>query len=211
VFDLSHFQWSLWNRWDLVVVSAVVHVFVLAVFVGSAFMKPKKGFVKGNGILIAFIVALYLEMYGIPLTIFLLQPILTEVFAGSIYPSSFSLRIIGSILILIGFLLIYFGWREIYHNKEQRLVKWGIYTYIRHPQYLGIALLTLGQLIQWPTLLGLILWPGILLIYYKLSRSEENELFESFGEEFVAFKKEVPGYFPKINFKLQRVQKEKAL
>lgn len=185
----------IWGRWDLVAVSIVVHLIFLFFFISSSFVRPKKVDFRSKGILVGFIVALYFEMYGMPLTIFLLQPLLPNPL-DSLYPIPMALRMTGSVLIFAGFIIIYAGWKKI-HRKRDGVVKEGIYKYIRHPQYLGMFLLTFGQLIQWPTITGIILWPCLLLIYYKLALKEEKDVEEKFGKEYTKYKSEVPGFIPK--------------
>lgn len=185
-----------WGRWDLVAISVIVHVVVLLFFISSSFVKPKKVDFRSKGLLVGFIVALYFEMYGIPLTIFLLQPLMADTLV-SFYPVSFPLRFLGSLMIFVGFVILYLGWKRI-HSRGDKVIKTGIYAYVRHPQYVGLMLLTLGQLIQWPTLLGMILWPLLLVIYYKLALAEEKEVAARFGEEYERYRAEVPAFFPKL-------------
>lgn len=185
-----------WGRWDLVAISIVVHLIFLFFFISSSFVRPKKVDFRSKGILVGFVVALYFEMYGIPLTIFLLQPFFSNILL-TIYPVPFITRIIGSGLILAGFVVIYLGWKKI-HLKEAGLVTKGIYAFIRHPQYVGLSLLTFGQLIQWPTLTGFLLWPFLVLIYYKLALKEEKDVEAEFGKAYLKYKSEVPRFFPEI-------------
>ncbi len=188
-------QWHLWERWDLVTISIVVHLIIIFFFISSSFVRPKKIDFRSKGILTGFIIALYFEMYGIPLTIYLLQPFLSE-YLIRLYPVPFVLRMVGSILIFIGFINIYLGWKKI--HSQNRMVKEGIYSVIRHPQYVGLMLLTLGQLIQWPTVTALVLWPGIVWIYYRLALMEEKEAEQQYGKEYENYKKSVPGFIPNI-------------
>jgi len=186
----------IWGRWDLVVVSIIVHLIFLFFFISSSFARPKKVDFRSKGILVGFIVALYFEMYGIPLTIFLLQPLLPNPLE-SLYPLPIAIRILGSVLIFAGFIVIYLGWKKI-HRKSDGVVTEGIYQYIRHPQYAGLFLLTFGQLIQWPTITGILLWPILLFIYYRLALKEERDVEEKYGMEYTKYKSEVPRFFPKL-------------
>ncbi|GAX91703.1 methyltransferase family protein [Effusibacillus lacus] len=200
----------LWGRWDLVIISIIVHLVVLFFFISSSFLKPKKVDFRSKGILVGFVIALYFEMYGIPLTIFLLQPLMSE-FLMHFYPVPFAIRFIGSVLIFLGFVIIYLGWKKI-HSRGNEVIKTGIYSYVRHPQYIGLMLLTLGQVVQWPTITGIILWPLLLVIYYKLALHEEKDVETRFGEEYQQYKAEVPGFFPKLNLGfLSWRHKEKTL
>lgn len=186
--------WTLWERWDLVAVSILVHAIVLLFFISSSFLKPKRVDFRSKGVLVGFIVALYFEMYGIPLTIFLMQPLLAN-FVIDFYPISFPLRLTGSLLIFLGFVIIYLGWKKI-HSRGDQVIRTGIYAHVRHPQYIGLMLLTLGQIIQWPTITGIILWPLLLWIYYKLSRKEEADMEAHFGEAYRQYRAEVPPFLP---------------
>jgi protein-S-isoprenylcysteine O-methyltransferase Ste14 len=98
--------------------------------------------------------------------------------------------------------LIIFGWSKIYKAKgEGKLVTTGIYAHVRHPQYLGFLLLTLGMLFEWTTIFTLVLWPFLALIYYRLAKTEEKEAEEQFGEEFREYKRRVPMFIPRLRVK----------
>lgn len=200
---------ALWGRWDLVGISVVVHAIFLLFFIGGSFAKPRSVDFRSKGILVGFIVALYFEMYGIPLTVFLLQPVLPNLFAD-FYPVAFPLRFAGSVLIFAGFVIIYLGWKKI-HSAGDRLVKTGIYSHIRHPQYVGLLLLTFGQMVQWPTLTGMALWPFLAAVYYRLARKEERDMLNLFGKEYEQYCSNVPRFFPKIRFTSPWMKKQKTI
>jgi len=111
---------------------------------------------------------------------------------------------IGLTLNLIGGLLIIYGWKEIhkqYWSKEEgkgKLVTKGIYAYIRHPQYTGFLLITLGMLIHWATIPLLIMWPILLLIYYRLAKKEEKEMEKEFGSDYSQYKTKTGMFLPHI-------------
>jgi protein-S-isoprenylcysteine O-methyltransferase Ste14 len=91
--------------------------------------------------------------------------------------------------------LVILGWLKI--HKAQGLVTDGIYRYLRHPQYIGLFLIMTGWLLHWPTLLTLIIFPVLLVVYYRLAINEEKVLAESFNEEFEAYRKQTPRFFPR--------------
>ena len=163
---------------------------------------------------LAFIVALYIEMYGVPLTayifmwalgidkIYTLEFLLTELIGEKMFFIVFTYFIfpLSTIIIVIGILLIVFGWKRIHEAKGQ-LVTTGIYSHVRHPQYLGFLLLTLGMNLEWTTFFTILLWPVIAVLYYRLAKKEEKESEEVFGEEYRKYKRSVPMLIPRIRKK----------
>jgi protein-S-isoprenylcysteine O-methyltransferase Ste14 len=109
---------------------------------------------------------------------------------------------IGSALSLVGALLVIQGWKVIhrrYWSKEEgkgTLVTDGIYAYIRHPQYTGFILITLGLLVHWATIPLLIMWPILMLLYYRLAKREEKDMEKEFGTPYVEYKKKTSMFFP---------------
>ena len=102
-----------------------------------------------------------------------------------------------NIIILIGVFLIVFGWRRIYGAKGQ-LVTTGIYGHVRHPQYLGFLLITLGMNVLWITISTLLLWPILAVLYYRLAKEEDKKMEDTFGEEYRKYKHMVPMFIPRI-------------
>ncbi len=165
---------------------------------------------RNAGLIQAFIVALYAEMYGFPLTIYLLTSFLGFDIPwlhvkGHLWASLFGWgtgmamveMVAGYTFVFLGLSLIVRGWQQIYEaRKEDRFVTSGIYRHIRHPQYTGIYLAIFGQLIHWPTIPTLVLFPVIVAAYYTLARKEEKVMIEKFGDEYSAYVKKVPMFFP---------------
>jgi protein-S-isoprenylcysteine O-methyltransferase Ste14 len=194
-----------YGLWGLV----AFHIGVFLLF-GLGLLQPEsRREWRSMGAFTAFVVALYTEMYGFPLTIYLLTAWLgrypaAEPFAhaaGNLWatlllgPWSAGLLMgVGGVLILVGAALVIGGWRSI--HSATGLVTDGIYATIRHPQYAGIGITILGALIQWPTLLTLVMAPVLLASYARLARKEERELEARFGEAYRAYRERVPACMP---------------
>jgi len=194
-----------YGLWTLV----AFHVAFFLLFALSLLQPASRREWRSMSAFVAFIVALYTEMYGFPLTIYLLtawlgrypaaQPFAHA--AGNLWatllfgPWAAGLLMgLGGVLIIAGVALVVSGWRSI--HAATGLVTDGIYANIRHPQYAGIGITILGALIQWPTLLTLVMAPILLASYVRLARKEEQELEARFGEAYRAYRKRVPAFLP---------------
>lgn len=159
----------------------------------------------------AFLVVLFIEMYGFALTWYIMIGVFGQSYAATLwvllsgltgetlFVSIFLgfLLPLSNIVVLMGMFLVIFGWRKI-HNAESRLVTTGIYGYVRHPQYLGFMLITLGMNILWVTISTLILWPILVFVYYRLAKQEDKEVQKRFGEEYQRYKQDVPMFIPRL-------------
>ncbi|NIR50984.1 isoprenylcysteine carboxylmethyltransferase family protein [candidate division KSB1 bacterium] len=153
---------------------------------------------KQKGVFVAFVIALMTEMFGWPLLIFLISP-LVEVpsvrgWAREIFGHYGAM--IGTWLSMIGLLLIALGWRQI--HKAEGLVTSGIYRYMRHPQYTGIFLFTLGWILHWPSVITLSMWPILVAAYVWLARREEKFAVEEFGDTYRRYADNTPRFFPRV-------------
>ena len=195
---------SHYGQWGFVLI--ILTVFIWFIF---SFLKPKKKIEwRNSGIFGAFLIALYAEMYGFPLTIYVLSSVFgidipfTHI-GGHLWASLLGLgetgamveMMIGYFIIIIGGILVVAGWKKIYHAKD-KLATGGIYKYMRHPQYTGIILITIGMLVHWPTLITLLMEPILILAYYSLAKKEEKEMERKFGEAYQEYKSRVPMFLP---------------
>lgn len=161
---------------------------------------------RSKGMLSAFILALFAEMFGVPLLIFLLQPLGADYtlwdtlglggIKSSVYYFSkhWPTRAIGVWMTLCGMLLVFLGWMKI--HKSQGLVTSGIYRFMRHPQYTGIFLIITGWMFRWLNPTILIMYPILLILYYRLARREENQVLKEFGDAYIRYKETTPMFLP---------------
>ena len=166
------------------------------------------------GVTTAFIIALFTEMYGFPLTIYILTAVLGAKYpalnpfahaSGHLWVTFLGgggimltvIHIISDGMMIAGFLIMSAGWRKV-HGGKGALVTDGVYAYVRHPQYSGLVMVTIGLLIQWPTIITAIMWPVLIYAYYRLSRKEEQDLEREFGEAYRRYKEKTPMFIPRI-------------
>ena len=106
--------------------------------------------------------------------------------------------LVGYTVVFIGISLLVEGWREVYlATKEGRLATDGLYAVVRHPQYTGIFLAVVGQLIHWPTIPTLVLFPVIVWAYYRLAKHEEQQMLEKYGRPYFVYQQQLPMFVPK--------------
>ena len=202
-----------YGLWSLVIIDSAFFLFF-----AFTFFKPKtKRDWRTFGTFSAFIVALFVEMYGFPLTIYLLLPWLTRRFPGvdplghdfgHLWYSLFGfqgnphwnpIHIASNLVIFGGFLLLSSAWTVLY--KAQRagtLATSGAYACVRHPQYVAFILIMFGFLLQWPTLVTLVLFPVLTVTYVRLGRREEAEVRAKFGDEWDRYAARTPAFIPTL-------------
>jgi protein-S-isoprenylcysteine O-methyltransferase Ste14 len=199
-----------YGHWSLVMVSVLLVFFFVSKYIPIRTRFEK----RSGGMLATFIIALFTEMYGFPLTIYLLSSrfgieipfthkyghllayILTYIGLDILYGWAL-VMIISNVMIIIGIIWISRGWKQVYSSGGE-LVTSGIYARMRHPQYSGVILAAAGFLIQWPTLLTLILFPFVVTMYYRLAMREERDVEEKFKAEYPHYRKHVPAFVPKV-------------
>ena len=208
-----HDDISGYGLWSLVFINSAV--FILFAF---TFFKPETSRDwRSFGAFSAFLVALFAEMYGFPLTIYVLSGWLQSRFRGVDWfshdaghllevlfgwranPHAGPFHILSFAFIGVGFLLISVGWKALYEAQRQhRLVTSGIYSYVRHPQYVGFILVMFGFLLQWPTLLTLAMFPVLVFMYVRLAQSEERDALAEFSAAYERYMHDVPGFVPRL-------------
>ncbi len=200
-----------YGLWLLVIVNSAV--FIIFAFSFGKPHSPRDW--RSFSAFSAFIVALFTEMYGFPLTIYLLSGWLQSRYPGSdlmshdaghLWSTIFGLKgdphasvlhILSNLLIAAGFILLWAAWRVLYKAQKQRgLATTGVYAYVRHPQYAGFIAIMVGSLLQWPTILTLLMFPLLVVMYVRLAHAEEAEAHRAFGAEYDRYAAAVPGWIP---------------
>lgn len=200
-----------YGLWILVVVNSVVFI-VFAV----SFFHPRSGRDwRTLGGFAAFVVALFTEMYGYPLTVYLLTGPLGGIVpgvnlghdAGHLWadliqwkgnPHVSPFHIASYIAIGGGFWLIAAAWRVLFEAlRAESLAITGAYAHLRHPQYAGLMLIMFGFLLQWPTLPTLVMFPVLVNVYRRLAIREEREVAEKFGDSWIRYRARTPRFIPR--------------
>ncbi|WP_367318669.1 isoprenylcysteine carboxylmethyltransferase family protein [Streptomyces sp. HUAS ZL42] len=202
---------AAYGLWPLVVLNTLLFV----VFAAGFFHPKTKRDWRATGAYSAFMVALFTEMYGTPLTIYLLGswlgsqfPLLRDTHAGghlwndltgwSGDPHLSPFHLAGYFAIGTGFWLIAAAWKVLHEAAQNdRLATTGPCAWVRHPQYDGFLLIMIGFLLQWPTIPTLIMFPVLVYVYVRPARSEEREVTRQFGEQWTAYADNTPAFWPK--------------
>jgi len=208
---MSH-ETPAYGLWGLVLINSVI--FIMFAF---TFFKPKTSRDwRSFGAFSAFLVALFTEMYGFPLTLYFISGwlqtrypnvdwlshdaghLLEMLFGWKANPHLGPFHIASNVLIILGFLLISAAWHVLYEaQREGRLAVTGPYAYVRHPQYAGFVMIMFGFLLQWPTLLTVAMFPVLVWMYVRLARDEEREAIATFGTAYRAYGERVPSFIPR--------------
>lgn len=208
-----HDNTPAYGLWPLVIINSAFFIFF-----AFTFFKPKtKRDWRSLGGFSAFIVALFTEMYGFPLTIYLFSGwlqthypqvdwfshdaghLLEMMFGWRVNPHFGPFHLASFVFIGGGFWLISAGWQALYRaQRSHTLATTGIYAWVRHPQYVGFVLVMFGFLLQWPTLLTLAMFPLLVFMYVRLARSEERESLAEFGQAYRRYMDEVPAFIPRL-------------
>ena len=202
-----------YGLWLLVVINA--GVFIIFAF---SFARPRTARDwRSFGAFSAFLVALFTEMYGFPLTIYLLSGWLGSRYPGVNIlshntghlwetllgwrgdPHLNPLHLLSNVIIGVGFLILASAWDVLYKaQREGQLATTGPYAQVRHPQYGGFILIMSGFLLQWPTLLTLVMFPVLVTMYVRLARREEREVQAAFGETYRRYAATTPAFVPRF-------------
>ena len=200
-------------------------LWMLVVFNSAIFLMFAFSFFKPNtardwrtfSAFAAFIVALFVEMYGFPLSIYLMSGWLQTKYpnldllshnSGHLWstllgekgdPHFGVLHIASYVFLGYGFYLLSSAWNVLYHaQRGSALAVSGPYARIRHPQYVAFVLILFGFLLQWPTLLTLVMFPILLVMYGRLSVTEEEDMRVRFGNAYESYVQRTPRFFPRM-------------
>jgi protein-S-isoprenylcysteine O-methyltransferase Ste14 len=204
---------SGYGLWTLMILNSAIFIFF-----AFSFIKPQtKTDWRSLGAFSAFVVALFTEMYGFPLTIYFLSGWLTSRFPEVDFlehdnghllhilfgfegnPHFDPLHIASNLLIVLGFFLLASAWRVLHYAQQTRtLACTGWYARCRHPQYLAFILIMFGFLLQWPTIPTVVMFPILVWVYVRLAKHEERLVLAEFGEEYRRYMTNIPAFIPKL-------------
>ncbi|MBI5463002.1 MAG: isoprenylcysteine carboxylmethyltransferase family protein [Gammaproteobacteria bacterium] len=201
-----------YGLWSLVIVNSLVFIVFAFSFTKPHTQRDWRSF----GAFSAFVVALFSEMYGYPLTIYLLSGwlqsrypdvnwfahdsghLLEMLFGWKTNPHFGPFHLLSFALIGGGFWLLSAAWKVLYAaQRTHTLATTGPYAVMRHPQYAGFVLIMSGFLVQWPTLLTIVMFPVLVYMYVRLARREEREAATEFGADYVRYTARVPAFIPR--------------
>ena len=204
----------LWGEhhalWPLVFINS--SVFILFAF---SFFKPKikrdwRNFSGFSG----FIIASFAEMYGFPLTIYLLSGWLTRRFPGANLfshdmrhlwyqrmrfngdPHTNPIHLASIVFIIAGFLLLAASWNAFFAAQKAKRLATGPYNHVRHPQYVALIVIMLSFFLLWPTLITLVMFPVLVVAYVRLAHREEGKAVAEFGQLWMNYARCTPRWFP---------------
>ena len=202
-----------YGLWFLVLVNSLVFL----IFAFSFFRPRTRRDWRTFGAFSAFIVALFTEMYGFPLTIYLVSGWLGSRYPGVDFLSHEAghlwqtllgwqgnahfgpVHIVSDVLIFAGFFLLAASWKVLYKAQRNReLAITGPYSKIRHPQYMAFIVIMMGFLVQWPTLPTVLMFPVLVWMYVRLARREEQEALAEFSEQYMRYAENTPRFFPRV-------------
>lgn len=203
---------TAYGLWSLVIINSLV--FIIFAFSFAKPQSPRDW--RSFGAFSAFLVALFTEMYGFPLTIYLFSGWLASRFPGIDFASHdgghllemmFGWRsnphfgpfhLVSALAIGGGFWLLADAWKVLYAaQRGHALATTGPYARLRHPQYVGLILIMFGFLLQWPTLVTLVMFPILVTMYVLLAKREERESEAEFGDEYRLYANTTPAFFPR--------------
>ena len=202
-----------YGLWGLVVLNSAIFIFFALSFAKPTSPRDWRTFGAFSG----FIVALFAEMYGFPLTIYVLSGwlqshypqvdflshdaghLLETLFGWKTNPHFGPFHVASNVLIGAGFLLLYTAWQVLFAaQKEGKLATTGPYARVRHPQYDGFVLILAGFLLQWPTILTLAMFPVLVYMYVRLAKFEEGESERAFGQAWRDYAGRTPRFLPRF-------------
>jgi protein-S-isoprenylcysteine O-methyltransferase Ste14 len=197
-----------YHNWFLV----AFYIIVVGVFLFGILRPRKRSEWRSAGMAQAWVIALYAEMYGLPLTMYLVawltgkSAYVDDHFRGHAWAylmgwgetGAIVFDVVGQLLIAAGAILAIIGWRQVYRGRGE-MVTTGLYRRVRHPQYTGFLLFLLGSVVNWPTLLTLVMLPLLMWTYYRLARMEEADAIAAYGDAYRDYMKTTGMFLPRFS------------
>jgi len=215
---MKNYEFPDYGLWSLVAINSLIFIVFAFSFTRPKSLRDWRSF----GAFSAFLVALFTEMYGYPLTIYLFSGWLSSRFPGIDWfahdsghllemmfgwggnPHVGPFHLLSSVFVFGGFILLAAAWRVLYRAQRGRtMAMTGPYALMRHPQYAAFISIMFGFLLQWPTLLTLLMFPILVFMYVRLAQREEREALAEPGEEYRSYIIRTPAFFPNFRHTLR--------
>lgn len=211
---MTHGSNNGYGLWSLVIINSLI--FIIFAFSFAKPQNPRDW--RSFGAFSAFLVALFTEMYGFPLTIYLLSGWLTSKYPGVNWlshdaghlleellgwrgnPHFGPFHIASNVLLFAGFIMLASSWKVLYQAQNRHaLATTGPYARVRHPQYVAFVIIMFSFLLQWPTIVTLVMFPILVYMYVRLARTEERWALTQFGDEYRRYMQQVPAFIPRLS------------
>lgn len=210
---MNHGSGNGYGLWSLVIINSLI--FIIFAFSFAKPQSPRDW--RSFGAFSAFLVALFTEMYGFPLTIYLLSGWLTSKYPGVNWlshdaghlleellgwrgnPHFGPFHIASNVFLFAGFILLASSWKVLYQAQNRKiLATTGPYARVRHPQYVAFVIIMFSFLLQWPTIVTLVMFPILVYMYVRLAHTEEGWALTEFGAEYRRYMAQVPAFIPHL-------------
>ncbi len=172
-------KWLASLLYGLVMIEVVIMISPFAFYWYSLYAPTLQGLHRWRA-------TAWLESFFLPHSVITTSPIL-EFLRWTIGSWAFGLGLLAALICAVQV----YGTKLLKHKAAQ---SW-MYKFIRHPFYLSLAVAGFGLLTLWPRTIILVLYLGMLFLYYFLARFEEKRV-EAAHPEYAAYRQRTGMFLP---------------